>query len=185
MMEVVKAPDNDQDQFFVKLVNEYQGLLLHMCYVTLRDQEMAKDAVQETFLKAYRSLPNFRGECSTKTWLIQIAINTCRSMQRSAWLRHHDRRITPEDVPQTVVMPPEEDMDVLCDIMRLPPRLKEVIMLYYWQDMSVSEIAQSLGIAQSTVSRRLQHARNVLRDVLDRRYQNGRSQREADRPAGV
>lgn len=76
-------------------------------------------------------------------------------------------------------------MDVLCDIMRLPPKLKEVIMLYYWQDMSVSEIAQSLSISQSTVSRRLQHARNVLRDVLDRRYHHGRPQGEADRPAGV
>lgn len=185
MTEVVKAPDNDRDQFFVKLVNEYQGVLLHMCYVSLRDQELAKDAVQETFLKAYRSLPTFRGESSEKTWLIQIALNTCRSMQRSAWLRHHDRRITPEDVPQPVWMPPEEDMDVLCDIMRLPPKLKEVIMLYYWQDMSVSEIAQSLSISQSTVSRRLQHARNVLRDVLDRRYHHGRPQGEADRPAGV
>lgn len=84
MTEVVKAPDNDRDQFFVKLVNEYQGVLLHMCYVSLRDQELAKDAVQETFLKAYRSLPTFRGESSEKTWLIQIALNTCRSMQRSA-----------------------------------------------------------------------------------------------------
>ena len=176
MMEVVKDPGNDQNQFFVDLVNEYQGMLLHMCYVYLRDQDMAKDAVQETFLKAYRGLNTFRGESNVKTWLIQIAINTCKSMQRSAWLRHHDRRITPEDIPQTVLITQEEDMDVMCDIMQLPSKLKEVIMLYYWQDMNVSEIAQSLGIAQSTVSRRLKHARDKLHDVLDRRYKDGRSQ---------
>lgn len=176
MKEVVKDPGNNHDQIIIDLVNQYQGMLLRMCYVYLRDQEMAKDAVQETFLKAYRGLKTFRGESNVKTWLIQIAINTCKSMQRSAWLRHHDRRITPEDIPQTVMMTQEEDMDVMCDIMQLPSKLKEVIMLYYWQDMNVSEIAQSLGIAQSTVSRRLQHARDKLHDVLDRRYKDGRTQ---------
>ncbi len=185
MMEVVKEPDNDRDQLFTWLVNEYQGMLLRMCYVYLRDQEMARDAVQETFLKAYRALNSFRGESNVKTWLIQIAINTCKSMQRSAWLRYHDRRLTPEDIPQTVMMPQEEDMDVMCDIMQLPSKLKEVIMLYYWQDMNVSEIAHSLGVAQSTVSRRLQHARDKLHDVLDRRYKNGRAQGKADRPASI
>lgn len=175
MRDVVRKPDSDQDQFFVELVNEYQEMLLHMCFVYLRDQEMARDAVQETFLKAYRSLSTFRGESSIKTWLIQIAINTCKSMQRSAWLRHHDRRITPEELPQPVMTALEEDMDILCDIMLLPPKLKEVILLYYWQNMDVNEIAQSLGIAQSTVSRRLQQARAALRDVLDRRCKDGRS----------
>lgn len=175
MVDVVLESDSDQNRFFIDLVNEYQEMLLHMCYVYLRDQEMAKDAVQETFLKAYRGLNTFRGESSVKTWLIQIAVNTCKSMQRSAWLRHIDLRITPEDIPQTVVMPQEEDLDIMCDIIQLPSKLKEVIMLYYWQDMNVSEIAQSLGIAQSTVSRRLKHARDKLHDVLDRRHRNGRA----------
>ena len=176
MKEVVKDPGNNRDQIIVDLVNQYQGMLLRMCYVYLRDQELAKDAVQETFLKAYRNWDTFRGESNVKTWLIQIALNTCKSMQRSAWLRHHDRRITPEDIPQTGMMTQEEDMDVMCDIMQLPSKLKEVIMLYYWQDMNVSEIAQSPGIAQSTVSRRLKHARDTLHDVLDRRYKDGRTQ---------
>ena len=98
-------------------------------------------------------------------------------MQRSAWFRYMDRRITPEDLPQAAFIPHEEtDLDVMCDIMKLPPKLKEVIMLYYWQEMNVREIAQSLGIAQSTVSNRLKHARDKLHDVLERRYTHGRSQ---------
>lgn len=174
MMDIPREPGGDQNQFFVELVNEYQEMLLHMCYVYLRDPEMARDAVQETFLKAYRGLNAFRGESNVKTWLIRIAINTCKSMQRSAWLRHHDRRITPEDLPQAVMMPPAEDMDLMCDIMQLPSKLKEVILLYYWQDMNVSQIAQSLGIAQSTVTRRLQHARDTLHNMLERRDNDGR-----------
>ena len=68
-----------------------------------------------------------------------------------------------------MMMTDEDDMDVMCDIVQLPSKLKEVIMLYYWQDMGVTEIAQALGVSQSTVSRRLNHARNKLRAVLDRR----------------
>ena len=176
-MEVVKDPDNNRDQVLVQLVNQYQGMLLRMCYVYLRDMELAKDATQETFLKAYKAFSSFRGESSEKTWLIQIAFNTCRDMKRSAWFRHTDRRVTPEDLPQTIVMPQDEnDLDVMCDIMKLPTKLKEVIMLYYWQDMSVTEIAHSLGVSQGTVSNRLKHARDKLRNVLERRYIHGRSQ---------
>ena len=177
MREVVKDPGNNRDQIIIDLVDQYQGMLLRMCYVYLRDQELARDAVQETFLKAYRGLSTFRSESSVKTWLIQIAINTCKSMRRSAWWRYIDRRVTPEDIPQTVMMTEEDDMDVMCDIMQLPSNLKEVIMLYYWQEMNVTEIAQALGVSQSTVSRRLNHARKRLRDVLDRRCYDGRPQR--------
>ena len=175
-MEVVKDPDNKNDQVLVQMVNQYQGMLLRMCYVYLQDMELAKDVTQETFLKAYRAMGSFRRDCSEKSWLIQIAINTCRDTKRSAWFRHTDRRITPEDLPEAIIMPHDENkLDVMCDIMKLPPKLKEVIMLYYWQEMNVREIAQSLGIAQSTVSNRLKHARDKLHDVLERRYTNGRS----------
>lgn len=175
-MEVVKDPGNDRDQELVRMVNQYQGLLLRMCYVYLQDMESAKDATQETFLKAYKALDSFRGECSEKTWLIQIAINTCRSMQRTGWFRHVDRRITPEDLMPTAVATPEDDLDIMCDIMKLPPKLKEVIMLYYWQDMTVTEIAQSLSITHSSVSNRLKHAREKLHDMLKGRFTHGRSQ---------
>lgn len=176
-MEVVKDPDNNRDQVLVRLVNQYQGMLLRMCYVYLKDMELAKDATQDTFLKAYKALGSFRGECSEKSWLIQIAINTCRDMQRSAWFRHHDRRVTPEDLPHTAAMPDDgDDLDVMCDVMKLPPRFKEVIMLYYWQDMNVNEIADSLGVTHSTVSARLKRAKEKLHDVLERRLGYGRFQ---------
>lgn len=174
-MEAVKEPSDDRDQRLIQLVNQYQGLLLRMCFISLRDMELAKDATQDTFLKAYRSLDAFRGECSEKTWLLRIAVNTCRDMQRSAWFRYHDRRITPEDLPQAIRPPDDDDdLDVLCHVMRLPPKLKEAVLLYYWQNMNVNEIAQTLGVTHSTVSARLKRAREKLHDVLERRLGDGR-----------
>lgn len=174
-MDVVKDPDNNRERSLENMVEKYQSLLLRMCYVYLRDMESAKDAVQETFLKVYRSIAAFREECNEKTWLIQIAMNTCRDMQRSAWFRHNDRRITPEDLPLSAQVPQDENhLDMMCYIMQLPSKLKAVIMLYYWQEMTVTEIAEALGITHSTVSNRLKRARDKIRIMLERRDPNGR-----------
>lgn len=159
--------DNDQhDQTLTRLVNQYQGLLLRLCYLSLRDMELARDAVQDTFLKAYGALDGFRGECSEKNWLIHIALNTCRDMRRAAWFRHHDRRITPDDLPQPVCAAQEKELDILQEVLALPPKLREVTLLYYWQSMNVNEIAATLGIAHATVSDRLKRARKKLHDAL-------------------
>ena len=107
-METVKGPDSSQEYLLTKLIDQYQAVLLQMCFMYLHDRTMAEDAVQETFLKAYRSMTAFRGECSEKTWLTRIAINTCRDMKRSAWFRHMDRRVTPEDMTPIPVQPVED-----------------------------------------------------------------------------
>ena len=98
-MEVVKDPDNSRDQVLVQMVNQYQGMLLRMCYVYLRDMEQAKDATQETFLKAYKSLASFRGDCSEKSWLIRIAINICSVLPGSVTWTGESRRRTYRRLP--------------------------------------------------------------------------------------
>ena len=92
------GPSCNVEEEFSRLVSQYQQQLLHMCTMYLHDESAAEDAVQETFLKAYRSLPQYRHDCSEKTWLMRIAVNTCRDMIRSSWFRHNDRRITPEEL---------------------------------------------------------------------------------------
>ncbi|NLA54465.1 MAG: sigma-70 family RNA polymerase sigma factor, partial [Clostridiales bacterium] len=101
-MGVVQGPDSDQDQneHFERLVNQYQTSLLRTCYMYLRDREQAEDAVQETFFKAYRNLGAFRGESAEKTWLMKIAVNTCHDMRKTAWSLHMDGRVTPEMLPE-------------------------------------------------------------------------------------
>ena len=168
-MGVVQGPDSDQDQneHFERLVNQYQPSLLRTCYMYLRDQEQAKDAVQETFFKAYRNLGAFRGESAEKTWLMKIAVNTCHDMRKTAWSLHMDRRVTPEMLPEASVPFEEFEEGLIVEVMNLPLRLREVVLLYYYQNMDTNEIAETLGIARSSVSGRLQRARKKLRDVLE------------------
>ena len=165
-MEAVKDPGCGANEAIEKLVKEWQ------CYIQLQDQSLAEDAVQETFLKAYRNWASFRGECSEKTWLTRIAINTCRDMQRGGWFRHTARKITPEMLPLAAAPVAEDRLDLTMAVMNLPVKFRETIMLYYYQDMDTKEIGEALGIAQSSVSNRLRKGRELLRKVLEGRDQN-------------
>ena len=149
-----------------ELAEAYQEDLLRVCFLYLQDRGLAEDAVQETFLKAYRALPRYREESSPKTWLTRIAVNTCRDMRRTAWFRHLGWNEIPEWTASCGPDVSDEAIAVSVEIARLPAKLKEAVLLYYYQDMTVNEIAEALGIAQSSVSGRLIRAREKLRASL-------------------
>ena len=166
-MEIVKGPGNHLEQRISRMIKTYEKDLLRLCCMYLRDASMAEDAVQETFLKAYKNLQSFRGESSEKTWLIRIAINVCKDMQRTAWFRHIGRMVSLDEVQ----IPQEQELDVksavVAEIMSLPGKLKEVVLLYYYEDMNLSEIAEALNVSITTVHRRLEKARVQLKDMLE------------------
>lgn len=168
-MTVVKGPDSDMESTIRQMINEHQTALLRMCYLYLHDVQLAEDAVQETFIKAMRKLDSFRGESSMKTWLTRIAIRTCCDMRRSFWFRRMDRRFTPEMLPDQAQEAEDEGQSLTLAVMNLPTKMREVILLYYYQDMNVSEIADALGVTQPTVSYRLKRAREKLRTELEGR----------------
>ncbi len=165
-MEVAKDPGNSIQTTFTQLVETYQKPLLNLCFMYLRDRAQAEDAVQEAFLKAWRALPGFRHECSEKTWLSRIAINVCRDMQRSSWFTRLNRFLTPDDLPEQATSEDPESADLADAVMRLPARHREVVLLYYYQNLTMPEIAGALGINASSVSRRLKAACAKLRDAL-------------------
>ena len=158
-----------EDSAFEELVAQNQEKLLRTCYLYLRDRQLAEDAVQETFLKAYRSLPAFRGDSSEKTWLMRIAVNTCRDLYRSEWFRHMDRRVIPEELPESGVPFTSREESLIVEVMRLPRRLREATLLYYYHGMDEREIAEALGVSRSAVSDRLSRARRKLKELLEGR----------------
>ena len=168
-MHIVTGPDNDKETIIRQMVETHQTPLMRLCYLYLRDVQLAEDAVQETFIKAARTLDKFRGEASMKTWLTSIAMRTCCDMRRSFWFRRMDRRVTPEMLPDPVQSPLEEETALTVAVMNLPQKEREVILLYYYQDMNVNEIARTLGVTQPTVSYRLKRAREKLRQELEGR----------------
>ena len=165
-MDTVKAPDSYPEMILERMIRENQVSLKRLCYLYLHDEVMAEDAVQETFLKAFRSLGDFRGEANEKTYLTRIAINTCKDMLRSGWFRHIDRRITVDMLPSQEKIKDPAYRDVAVVVMNLPRKLREVILLYYYRGLNTLEIAETLNISQPAVTGRLKRAREKLKGTL-------------------
>lgn len=165
-MAAVKGPDVSRDEAFTRMVNQYQGAIGRMCLLYLRDRTAAEDALQETFLKAYKRMDTFRADSQERTWLMSIAINTCRDMNRSAWLRHTEKRVTPEELPIPTDSVDEDALALAEAIRRLPGKHRDAILLYYYQDMTIKEVATVLRAAPSTIMKRLNQAKDMLRELL-------------------
>lgn len=156
------VPGDEREAWFIRLMDTYGRLLLGLCIMLLKDHQLAEDAVQETFLRAWRT--GGLREDTERAWLVRVAANICRDYQRSRWFRFVERRVTPEDL--TIPVPPQEN-DVIREVKRLPRKEREVIVMHYWGGMSAAEIAESLGIARASVYRRMENAKKKLKLELD------------------
>ena len=165
-MDTVKGPDRKEERI-ERMVNLYQLPLLRLCIMYLHDEEQAKDAVQETFIKAYRNMDSFRADASEKTWLTRIAINTCKNVYRSGWFRHVDRTVTVDMMAEKPAPADQEDWELTEAIMNLPRKLKEAALLCWLQGMTYEETARTLGISRQAVAGRLNRARKKLRFALE------------------
>lgn len=168
----------DRSLAIEQLMQEYGTKVLHLAYYYLKDRHLAEDVAQEVFIKAYRNWDSFRGESSAYTWLYRITVNLCRDKARSAWWR----RLLPSDDPRASsddleLALPEEDPEeaaVIGDerdrlmqyVMQLPESYREVIILYYYQDLTTVEIAEVTGQNENTIKTRLFRARGILKQLL-------------------
>lgn len=152
-----------------RLMEQYGSTLLRMSALYLKDADLAQDAVQETFLKAYRRLSDYRGESSVKTWLTSICVNTCRDMLRTAWFRRNSR-LDMDELPEQPAAFEFPDDTVLNEVMRLPAKYREVILLKYYEGLKLKEVASALGLSDGRVRSRLNKANGILRDRLKEWY---------------
>lgn len=147
-----------------RLIAQYGDGLLRVCLLYLKDYASAEDAVQETFLRAYKNYATFEGRSSEKTWLTTIAVNVCKNMLRSPW-----RKRNLGDAPLEAIRtedPSLPDPTVSRAVMRLPSEQRVAIVLYYVQGMKIREIAAALKVPPQTISSRLSRAREKLRAEL-------------------
>ena len=149
-------------------IARWEKEILHLSFVYLGDLDLAEDAVQETFFKAWKNHDRFRGDAGEKTWLMRIAVNTCKDLLKSAWMRHTERAADP--LPEGTVPFEERDDTVTRAVMALPPRLKEVTLLHWYQGLTLEEMVKVLRIPRSTINYRLKKAKAILKEELEDWY---------------
>lgn len=153
--------DGERERRIMEWMELYSRDLFRLCFVMLADAGRAEDAVQDAFFKAWRTLNRFQGQCSPRTWLIRIAVNVCRDQMRTQWFRHVDTAKALDALPEAQC--PPEDRTLMLDVMNLPPKIKRVVLLYYYEKMTQQEIAELLGMKRSSVQSALSKGLTMLR----------------------
>lgn len=160
---------------FETLVKRHQKGVYYFCLASLKHPEEAEDAAQEVFLRVYRSLKTFSLDKRFKTWLYAIAVNYLKTRWKKQNRGFLDRikeffqgeaEIEKKD-PEAVAMEDLEGEQIRQAVQELPESLRSVVMLYYFEGLSVSEVAAALGIGEEGVKSRLFRARKLLRQALE------------------
>jgi RNA polymerase sigma-70 factor (ECF subfamily) len=167
---------------FDELVRRYTSIVYRILYKILRHDEDTQDALQDTFVSAYRALPRFRQDARFSTWLYRIATNAAlmKARARKTNLVSLDHPTEDPDaqnaweLPDWSATPDEEIMTsetrrIMEEaIQALPPEQRAAFVLHDIQDLSSAETAQAMGITVSAVNSRLHRARVFLRDRIGR-----------------
>lgn len=152
---------------FDQLYELYATDVLRVSYYYLGNREMAEDVTQDVFVKLITNNPVLE-EGREKAWLLKVALNRCRDLWRSSWIKKvvlghpgFECFPAPDEIGQMA------DQQSLAEaVNRLKPEFKEVVLLFYYQGFNVTEIADMLQIAEGTVSSRLSRARDKLQKEL-------------------
>lgn len=183
---VLRASGGDQSAF-AELVERYRSMVYNLAYHSLRCADDAFDATQDVFIKVYRALGKFRGDCKFSTWIYRIAQNTVRD-----YIRARSRRITPMslsdysddgseakqlDIPDSAPSSdPSDSLErklrrqaVREAILSLSDIHREIIVMREIEGRTYDEIAELLGLELGTVKSRLNRARRAIKDYLVKR----------------
>lgn len=171
-----RAQRGDQNAF-AQLVDQFQTPVYNLAYRMLGNANDAEDAAQETFLRAYSQMSKYRPDQKFATWLLSIAAHYCidrlRRRSRLTWLSLDDQALTetlPSDAPEpdSELLRDEDQHEVERLLDRLTPSSRLVVVLKYWYDQSVEEIARTTGESVSSVKVKLHRARQAMAREVSR-----------------
>jgi len=156
---------------FTAAARQYQDMVYRMALSVLGSVPDAEDAVQEVFLRLYRQSDPPREPESLRRWLLRVTVNYCRDVLRSPWRK---RRVPLDEVPETPVFDRPEQSELYQAVMALPEKYRTVLYLFYYEELSVRELAELLKLSQSAVTTRLSRARAQLKSQLTEVWQDER-----------
>ena len=149
---------------YTRLVEKYYEDIKRVAFAGTRDMFDAEDITQTAFMKLLNTSEEFEDDENIKMWLIRIAVNEYKSLWRSPWKSKVDFYI-PERKAGAGGRD-EERTRVMEAVLKLKQKYREVIHLFYYEDYTAKEIGEMLGISENTVFKRLQRAREKLKDVI-------------------
>ena len=171
--ELLERAQNGDEGAFSELVRIHQNEVFTLALRLLGNYELAADAAQETFIRAWRALPNFRGDAALSTWLHRITVNTSWTLGRRAQ-RHQASdidEVTPlgddkQPSPEAMAENSELQAQLRTAVAELPEAHRAVVVLKDIYGWSHAEVAESLAISVTAAKVRLHRARKRLKESL-------------------
>lgn len=164
--------DNEQclNSYFIETVSNNKTSMFRLAYSIVLNVEDAEDVVGETILKAFSHLEKLRNHKKMKAWIFQILVNESKS-----YLKKRSRIELVEDSSLFVQNEGKKDTDsdLLELVCQLDDSFREALILYYFEEFSVKEIAKILAIREGTVKSRLSRAREELKKLMESNHWKG------------
>jgi len=150
------------------VILRYQDTVYRTAFVYCRNTADAQDVSQEVFIRYINKAPALTGEDHLKAWLIRVTVNVSKSLLRSAW----NKKTVPLSEQEIPCADDPPSADIYHAVMSLPEKYRSVVMLYYFEDYPVKEIAHILHRTETSVQTQLQRARAILKTKLKEEWEN-------------
>ena len=142
------------------IIAEYSDMVYRLALSQMKNKNDADDIFQEVFFRYIRRKPHFESKEHQKAWFIRVTINCCKNTFTSAW----KKRVVP--LEETIPFITDEQGDLIRELNKLPKKYLAVVHLFYYEEMSIEEIANAIGISISAVKMRLSRARKMLKGFI-------------------
>lgn len=143
-----------------ELTDKFFDTVYRLALSRTKDKEHAEDVTQDVFLRFLKTDTEFESEEHVKAWLIRVTINCSNSLFTSSWYKNT------APLTEDIKFETEEKGEVYYAVMDLPVKYRTVIHLFYYEDMSVSDIAEATKSKESTVKSQLHRGREMLKNAL-------------------
>ncbi|MEK4906629.1 sigma-70 family RNA polymerase sigma factor [Niallia sp. FSL M8-0099] len=168
-----KEIDN-KEEIFDEIMITYGQELLHLVFSYVKNEAVAEELTQDIFVKVYYSIHKYKGKSSFRTWLWRIAINHCKDYLKSWYTKNvikvDDEYIYGEDSKENIeqaIVQKEEEQWLVQAVMSLPILYREIIFLFYFEELTIKEIARIIGVNENTIKTRLRRAKQLLKKIGD------------------
>ena len=160
-----KEHDPFDDKYIRYVLETYSDTVIRLCYTYVRNRHDAQDIAEDVFCELIRSRPALESAEHEKAWLLRVAVNKCKNHLKSARVR---LTVPLEEYDQgDTVPPPGEGGDVREAVLELPEKYRTVIHLYYYEGLSLQEIARIRKTTVATVGTQLARGRSLLKKKLE------------------
>ena len=178
---LVRRSQAGDKEAFRTLVEQYRSVLFGIAYLMIRDRGLAEDAVQEALIQTWKHLPSLRLHSSFKAWLVRIVVNEVKQQFRKKQvptvpLEQASEVAEDLDRAETAMIQNEERQHLRQILEMLPQEQREAVVLRYFSELTVPEIATVTGQREGTIKSRLSRALRHLSEILqnDRIWEEGR-----------